>query len=421
MAEPEPEEGEPPPLAVQHAFLDFAKKYDWVAVEEILRQAPHPKGLANAQPSGRWPALHQAAQCGNPDAVDMLLRFSANPLLRNRDGQTARELAQQPAAAERLKIAESAAAAGVHEEGESPAEPEARAFDVSVAEKPRTFSQNFAKSVEYSPMVGSRSAAYDRGSDVAEVLAGLREAASDPKAVAKYGQAGTAKHYADLEKVLTRGLSDIDHTTTGRAPLQLMKNVISAYTLETYFGGTGYSVLNTNLRDQKEYPAMAPVAQLFHHAVSELAASDEYGHGPTQSLRVDGATVEFTLCGNPIGVGDFEYSGHIIATEPRQAETGLTNAAALSGAVALTFSGAGTFVKKAERAAAAGAMALIVISSHDHLDPSGAQRVEVCAIPVLRVRQSDSVLLQAATEVKMQLYPCVAFRAMDLPPAVISQ
>ena len=50
-------------------------------------------------------------------------------------------------------------------------------------------------------------------------------------------------------------------------------------------GGTGYSVLNTNLRDQKEYPAMAPMAQLFHHAVSELAASDEYGHGPVHSLQ----------------------------------------------------------------------------------------------------------------------------------------
>jgi predicted NAD/FAD-binding protein len=96
--------------------------------------------------------------------------------------------------------------------------------------------------------------------------------------MAKYGgTAGTARQYKDLEKVLTRGMADIEHTTSGPAPLQLMKNVLSAYTQETYFGGTGYSVLNTNLRDQKEYPAMAAVAQLFHHAVSELAASDEYG------------------------------------------------------------------------------------------------------------------------------------------------
>ena len=57
---------------------------------------------------------------------------------------------------------------------------------------------------------------------------------------------------------------------------QLMQNILAAYTMETYFGGNTYSVLNTNLRDTNEYPAMAPAAQLLHHAVSTLAASDEY-------------------------------------------------------------------------------------------------------------------------------------------------
>jgi hypothetical protein len=58
---------------------------------------------------------------------------------------------------------------------------------------------------------------------------------------------------------------------------QLMQNVLAAYTMETYFGGNTYSVLNTNLREIKECPAMAPAAQLLHHAVSELATSDEFG------------------------------------------------------------------------------------------------------------------------------------------------
>ena len=131
--------------------------------------------------------------------------------------------------------------------------------------------------VDESPMVGSRSTAYDRGSDLTAVLAGLREAAADPKAVAKYGVAQTAQQYEKLEAVLTQGLAGLEPTASGPAPTQLLRNVLEAYTMETYFGGNGYSVLNTNLRDTKEYPAMAPAAQLLHHAVSKLAVSDEYG------------------------------------------------------------------------------------------------------------------------------------------------
>jgi hypothetical protein len=68
-------------------------------------------------------------------------------------------------------------------------------------------------------MVGSRSAAYDRGSDLTAVLAGLREAADDPKAVAEYGAAQTTQQYEQLKAVLTRGLAELEHTTTGPAPM----------------------------------------------------------------------------------------------------------------------------------------------------------------------------------------------------------
>ena len=64
----------------------------------------------------------------------------------------------------------------------------------------------------------------------------------------------------------------------GEVSMQLMTNVLFAYTLETFFGGMGYSVLNTSLRNLVEYPPLAPLARLFHHAVSTLAASHEHGH-----------------------------------------------------------------------------------------------------------------------------------------------
>ena len=59
---------------------------------------------------------------------------------------------------------------------------------------------------------------------------------------------------------------------------QLKKNIIAAYTAETYFGGHGHSVLNTKLRNLEECPPLTPAAQLLHHAVSDLAASPEYGY-----------------------------------------------------------------------------------------------------------------------------------------------
>ena len=66
--------------------------------------------------------------------------------------------------------------------------------------------------------------------------------------------------------------------THSLALAQLKKNIIAAYTAETYFGGHGHSVLNTKLRNLQDCPPLAPAAQLLHHAVSDLAASPEYGY-----------------------------------------------------------------------------------------------------------------------------------------------
>ena len=82
-------------MSAQHAFLDLAKAYDWAAMDGILRQS-HPGGLVDAQPAGRWSALHQAADCGDLQAVKMLLGHGASPLVRNEDGRTPRDLAEDP-------------------------------------------------------------------------------------------------------------------------------------------------------------------------------------------------------------------------------------------------------------------------------------------------------------------------------------
>jgi hypothetical protein len=107
----EVEEGEPPPtLAEQHAALDLAKRYDWAGLEATLAASSSPKALVNAQPSGRWSVLHQAADRGGPVVVEMLLlRFGADPLARTRDGRTARELARDPAVHALLQAAETRA------------------------------------------------------------------------------------------------------------------------------------------------------------------------------------------------------------------------------------------------------------------------------------------------------------------------
>ena len=77
----------------QHTFLDLAKSHDWASVREALTAEP---SLVNVAPGGRWSALHQAGLSGNPGAVEMLLRFGADPTARANDGgtlKTAREVA----------------------------------------------------------------------------------------------------------------------------------------------------------------------------------------------------------------------------------------------------------------------------------------------------------------------------------------
>jgi len=80
----------PPTLAEQHAFLDLAKSYQFAKVIELVE-----KNIAyvNAQPSGRWTAIHQACHQGDSSTVQFLLDKGADIKVTTRDGQTPKDVA----------------------------------------------------------------------------------------------------------------------------------------------------------------------------------------------------------------------------------------------------------------------------------------------------------------------------------------
>lgn len=83
------------PICEQHAFLDFAKKFDWAAVKRLSNANPL---LVNVQPCGqagaRWSALHQAAFGGSADAVRFLLEHKAAVDVKTKEGQTPLDVAK---------------------------------------------------------------------------------------------------------------------------------------------------------------------------------------------------------------------------------------------------------------------------------------------------------------------------------------
>ena len=73
-----------PKKNVSETMLNAAKIGDFDVVRTILSSHPH---LINAQPNGRWSALHQAAFQGNQHAVSMLIHHGADIHLKNRSGK----------------------------------------------------------------------------------------------------------------------------------------------------------------------------------------------------------------------------------------------------------------------------------------------------------------------------------------------
>ena len=96
-----------------------------------------------------------------------------------------------------------------------------------------------------------------------------------------------------------------------------------------------------------------------------------------------------------------EYSGAIVATDPARAEAPLANAAGLRSKLALTVRGECAFTGKAERAAEAGAVALIVVNNEPGdvpISPADPDNMYKGSVPVLGVSASVGERLAAAAE-----------------------
>lgn len=98
-----------------------------------------------------------------------------------------------------------------------------------------------------------------------------------------------------------------------------------------------------------------------------------------------------------------------MATQPRQVEAELSNAAELAGAVALVDRGVVPFAEKAERAAAAGAVALIVVNTEENLFSN--MGVEDSPIPVLMARKSAGEALASGAELALTVESAAASAA----------
>ncbi|CAE7836719.1 ligA [Symbiodinium sp. CCMP2592] len=73
-----------PAVKSQHLFLDHAKNKEFDKVMKLVKENA---GYVNAQPAGRWTALHQAAEAGDKKVVKFLLEHKADVALQTNDGQ----------------------------------------------------------------------------------------------------------------------------------------------------------------------------------------------------------------------------------------------------------------------------------------------------------------------------------------------
>lgn len=112
-------------------------------------------------------------------AMEMLLRFRADPLVKTRDGETPRGVAVGDEVRGVLMAAEEAGLVARRRRTKAPP-----------PEVPRNFTKNFALIVEVSPIVGDRSAPYTAGADTKAIIEGLAVAMTDPGAVECYGLDG---------------------------------------------------------------------------------------------------------------------------------------------------------------------------------------------------------------------------------------
>eukprot|EP01046_Picozoa_sp_COSAG06_P017023 COSAG06_NODE_1143_length_10539_cov_13.369923_5_plen_257_part_00 len=117
------------------------------------------------------------------------------------------------------------------------------------------------------------------------------------------------------------------------------------------------------------------------------------------TLLADGEPVRCRFGFGP--AAPLEYSGAIVATDPARAEAPLANAADLRGKLALTVRGECVFTEKADRAAEAGAVAVIVVNNEPGdvpCTPGDRDNQYRGSVPVFGVSASVGERLGAAAE-----------------------
>ena len=120
------------------------------------------------------------------------------------------------------------------------------------------------------------------------------------------------------------------------------------------------------------------------------------------ALLADGTPVSCTFGFGQ--VSDLDYTGEIVATEPPCAESALVNASELKGKVALMFRMVGAVASGANRAAEAGAVAVVVISDTPGdvpCTPGDSKNLYQGSIPVLGVSGNVGSQLAAATHCRL--------------------
>ena len=111
----------------------------------------------------------------------------------------------------------------------------------------------------------------------------------------------------------------------------------------------------------------------------------------------DGAMLEYASA--DFGRG-YSFNGPAISTIPELADGELTNAESMVGAVAIIKRGGCSFVEKARRAMAAGAIAVVIVNTDDGLIEPGVDGSNDINIPVMLVAASSGEEIDNGVEVK---------------------
>jgi len=184
-----------PSIAEQHLFLDYAKRYDFKKVIELCDQDI---GYVNAQPSGRWTALHQACHQGDTSTVEYLLAKGADIKVTTRDKETPRDVAVSRGHSACAKLLDEAVAT-------SPAKGKGKSKASSAAAAPAPKSQKVAMKKGVAQIKFDASGAAASGNQVVKGQAAVD--ASCPIA------ADTHVYEADDDDVYDALLSQVDIST----------------------------------------------------------------------------------------------------------------------------------------------------------------------------------------------------------------